>query len=130
MPHSADIFLGLFFMHRLCSLNNIPDNQSKGFNIAGVSFFVVRKQQAVHVYLNQCPHLGIPLEWQTDQFLDSTNSLIVCAMHGAQFLIESGQCISGPCSGQALTPIEHRIEDDHIWVSLPATPADSSTQNA
>jgi len=65
-----------------------------------------------------CPHRGVPLEWQPDQFLDPSASLIQCATHGALFLIESGECVAGPCAGQFLTALDSREDEQGIWVQL------------
>lgn len=100
----------------LCRSDELHDSQSLGFDQDGLSLFVVRYQGKVYAYRNHCPHLGINLEWQPDQFLDSDGCLIQCAMHGALFLIESGHCISGPCTGQSLKPLACREEDGHILV--------------
>lgn len=78
--------------------------------------FAVRKGQTVYFYLNQCPHLGLPLEWQANQFLNSDQSLIQCATHGALFEIDSGQCIAGPCQGQALIALDIEVRDGFIFI--------------
>ncbi len=98
--------------HALCHINDIEEGKSKGFTIKAneTSIFVVKKNQTLYGYKNSCPHLGIELEWLEDQFLDSEGSLIQCSTHGALFLIEDGQCVSGPCQGQALTPISLEID--------------------
>ncbi len=70
------------------------------------------------VYRNRCPHRGVPLEWQPDRFLDPSASLIQCARHGALFLIESGECVAGPCEGETLRAIDSREDGDGIWVDL------------
>ena len=105
-------------MRALCHTDTIAEGQSKGFELEGQSVFVVRKLDQFFVYHNQCPHLGINLEWLPDQFLDSDGCLIQCAMHGALFLIEDGQCIAGPCQGQRLTAVAHEIHEGQIWISL------------
>ncbi|MCA6060167.1 Rieske (2Fe-2S) protein [Thalassolituus sp. ST750PaO-4] len=105
-------------MRALCHTDTIAEGQSKGFELEGQSVFVVHKQGQFFVYHNQCPHLGINLEWLPDQFLDSDGCLIQCAMHGALFLIEDGQCIAGPCQGQRLRAVAHEIRDGRIWVDL------------
>jgi nitrite reductase/ring-hydroxylating ferredoxin subunit len=83
-----------------------------------MQLFAVRKAGAVFVYRNRCPHRGVPLEWQADQFLDPSASLIQCARHGALFLIESGECVAGPCEGEALRAIESREDSEGIWIDL------------
>ena len=103
-------------MISLCHINDINDNQSKGFSIEGHSLFAVKKYSKIFVYLNSCPHLGVQLEMVPDQFLDSSHSLIMCAMHGALFRIEDGLCISGPCLDRALSSIPFDIIDQHIMI--------------
>ena len=105
-------------MQLLCTSTQIPDDQSIGFSLDNKAIFAVRKQGKLYVYRNQCPHLGINLEWLENQFLDTDGCLIQCAMHGALFLIEDGQCISGPCQGQKLTAIEYQELDGQVFVQL------------
>ena len=102
-------------MIRLCAESEVLEGQCKGFQIDGQRLLLVRKDGTLYLYENRCPHRGIPLEWIPDQFLDSSKSLIQCATHGALFLIDSGECVSGPCAGESLktlTCIEH---DGSIW---------------
>ncbi len=106
-------------MQVLCDFDTLQEDQSKGFELDGHSLFAVRKDGLVHVYLNQCPHLSIQLEFMPDQFLDSENYFIQCSTHGALFEIDSGNCISGPCVGDRLTPIESKTENNQIFIRLP-----------
>ena len=103
-------------MKLLCNSEFLPEAQSRGFDVDGLSLLAVRRNGQVFVYRNRCPHRGVALEWRPDQFLDSSASLIQCATHSALFLIESGECIAGPCEGQALTSIACREDQDGIWV--------------
>lgn len=108
--------------HIICDtaqLAAIDEPGSKAFRIHDQSIFVVKHAGGIFFYHNRCPHLGIELEWVEDQFLDVDNSLIQCSTHGALFVINSGECIYGPCLGQALEAIEHHIENDQVIVSLP-----------
>lgn len=104
-------------MQALCHSDEIAEGQSKGFDLEnGTSVFVVRKHGKLYVYKNQCPHLGINLEWVPDQFLDNDSCLIQCSMHGALFLIADGHCISGPCQGDSLTPVPFTIKDGNLYL--------------
>lgn len=104
---------------RLCALADIPDNGSKGFNLDGRKLFGVKQQGKVYLYQNSCPHIGISLEWVKDQFLDSSGSMIQCANHGALFVIKTGKCVTGPCSGRSLTPVYFSIDAGDIFISPP-----------
>jgi len=103
---------------RLCALTDIPEGGSKGFQLSGRKLFAVKKLGKIYLYQNACPHLGIALEWVEDQFLDSSRSMIQCANHGALFVIESGKCVSGPCSGQRLVPMAYELRDDVVYISV------------
>lgn len=103
----------------LCRIDAIADDASRGFDIAGTAVFAVKKDGRIYVYRNSCPHLGITLEWNEDQFLDADGALIQCSTHGALFIIESGKCVAGPCIGKALIPIAHRIEQGNVMIELP-----------
>lgn len=97
-------------------LDQIPENGSKGFDWQGTRFLVVRLNSQLYLYENRCPHLGIPLEFLPDQFLDREKRFIVCANHGALFEISSGYCVSGPCGGQTLTSRSFTIRDGHLYI--------------
>jgi nitrite reductase/ring-hydroxylating ferredoxin subunit len=101
----------------LCHINAIRDGESKGFYHQALNIIAVRKQQSLFLYLNSCPHLGVPLEWQADQFLNNDKSLIQCNTHGALFEIDSGQCISGPCHGTHLQAIDFYIKEDKVFLT-------------
>lgn len=103
---------------RLCKIQDIPTNSGKGFLLNNNKIFVVSKNNAFYGYVNNCPHANIPLDWDNDNFLDADHDLIQCSTHGALFLIESGECVSGPCSGQSLQPIKLHLEQDAIVVFL------------
>ncbi len=103
---------------RLCDLRAIGDGQARGFELDdGLSVFVLRRGDAYFAYLNRCPHTGVELNWQPDQFLDSEGRYIQCSMHGALFRVEDGACLRGPCAGQALTPITLRVRDDGLYLA-------------
>ncbi|MCQ4321373.1 Rieske (2Fe-2S) protein [Stutzerimonas stutzeri] len=103
-------------MIRLCDASDVTEGQGKGFEREGQRLLAIRKEGTLYVYQNRCPHRAIPLEWQPDQFLDSSGSLIQCATHGALFLIDSGECVAGPCAGQALRALPCIEQDGTIWL--------------
>ncbi len=107
----------------LCRLDEIPDNGARGFPAAPGGFtglFAVRRGDRVFVYVNSCPHIGLPLEPLPDRFLDARRQNIVCSAHGARFRVEDGVCVSGPCLGEALEAVEARIVDGAVVVPADA----------
>lgn len=103
-------------MSILCHSDEIAEGKSKGFQIAETFLFAVKKHGKIYVYKNSCPHLGIQLEWQDDEFLDIDASMIQCSSHGALFKIENGECVLGPCQGQSLIKIDFTLEQGMITV--------------
>jgi nitrite reductase/ring-hydroxylating ferredoxin subunit len=106
-------------MRRLCRTDDIPDGGAKGFpgpDGAFTGLIVIRQGERIYVYENACPHIGTPLDWTPDRFLSADGQYLICATHGAQFTIASGLCISGPCRGDHLTPINVEIIDGLIHV--------------
>lgn len=103
-------------MHLLCTSAELAEGQSRGFTHEGVELLGVRREGQVYLYRNRCPHRGIPLNWQPDTFLDSSASLITCAHHGALFLIENGECVAGPCEGDALSDLTCHENSQGIWL--------------
>jgi len=106
-------------LRALCRLDELPDGTSRGFPPASGGFaglFAVRQGDAVHVYVNSCPHLGLPLDWMPDRFLSADGSRIVCATHGAEFRIADGACLQGPCRGDRLEPVMAQVNDGILLV--------------
>jgi len=101
---------------------SIPVKGCKGLTESGqpaleTPFFAVRQGDQIHLYRNHCPHLGLPLEWMPDQFLDREGHYIQCATHGALFRIDNGLCVSGPCQGESLEAIPYQQDEKSIIIS-------------
>ncbi|MBF8779924.1 Rieske (2Fe-2S) protein [Pseudomonas fulva] len=112
-------------MQFLCHSNDLPEGTSRSFTTEGLQLFGVRRQGQVYLYRNRCPHRGIPLEWRTDAFLDESASLVRCAHHGALFLIETGECVAGPCEGERLQALDSLEDSRGIWLSDRPAPAEA-----
>lgn len=98
-----------------CRLDDIPDGEGRGFEVeGGEDIFVVRRGDKAYGYLNVCPHASSPLDWVENQFMSLDKSHILCATHGAEFRIEDGFCVLGPCRGQSLTPVAVSIRDGGV----------------
>lgn len=104
-------------MRELCHLSQLSENSAKGFRSTLGPIFAVKHDGDIYVYKNECPHLGVNLEFEKDQYLNNDGALIQCAMHGALFEKETGRCVSGPCQGESLTPVDFTIIDDVIHVN-------------
>jgi nitrite reductase/ring-hydroxylating ferredoxin subunit len=104
----------------LCHTREIPEGKSKGFTITindrALELFVVHFRGEFYAYQNHCPHTGINLNWQADQFLDITEQRIQCSTHGALFRITDGHCEWGPCIGKHLRPLTIHEIDDQLFL--------------
>jgi nitrite reductase/ring-hydroxylating ferredoxin subunit len=105
---------------RLCRLDDIPDGGSNGFVVErdGVrrGYLAVRRGGRVHVYVNVCPHIGSPLDFQPGQFLNRERTLIQCSTHGALFRIEDGYCLAGPCAGKSLEAAPTEVAGGAVYL--------------
>ena len=107
----------------LCRLDEIPDGEARGFPPLPGGFtglFAIRQGDGVRVYVNACPHLGLPLEPLPHRFLDGARHYAVCCAHGARFRVEDGFCVSGPCAGDSLEAVPARLEDGVVVVAADA----------
>lgn len=103
----------------LCAPHELAEGQSRGFKAAGLNLFAVRRRGRVYAYRNSCPHREIPLGYDAEQYLDGSGRLLQCGHHGALFLIETGECIQGPCLGDVLEALPCREDGQGIWLEAP-----------
>ena len=104
----------------LCALDDIPDGDSNGFftetTDGRLLYMVIRQGEDVFVYRNACPHTGMPLDFRPGKFLNLDKTLIQCSTHNATFRIRDGFCVTGPCAGDRLTPVDVEIRDGHLYL--------------
>jgi nitrite reductase/ring-hydroxylating ferredoxin subunit len=112
--------------YAICSFNEIPSQRAKGFNLMIVGedgkpkpwpIVVVRWGRQVFGYVNRCPHNGVKLDWERDQFLDQNGTSLLCGKHGSTFELSTGACAGGPSKGHGLTPIALAVLDGDICVT-------------
>ena len=80
------------------------------------SVILHREGETIRAWLNVCPHAGRRLDWAPGKFLLDKQGHLVCAVHGATFELQGGQCIAGPCRGAALRTIPVVVEDGLVRV--------------
>lgn len=107
----------------ICHSEVLSDPGSYGFEVEHlaevVEGFLVKNDGQYFAYRNTCPHTGAPLDWVEHQFLDVEGALIQCAVHDARFMIDTGECVMGPCPGESLEKLEIEIEGDQIYLKTP-----------
>ncbi|MFT7015997.1 MAG: nitrite reductase/ring-hydroxylating ferredoxin subunit [Pseudohongiellaceae bacterium] len=103
-------------MIKVLDSSELEEGKSVGIEVNNQHLFAVRKDDQLFLYWNRCPHLGTPLEWEENRFLDSDAALIQCSTHGALFQIEDGHCLVGPCKGKYLQPVAFTLDSDAMMV--------------
>lgn len=101
----------------LCRLQELPENGCREFVVDDQQIFVVRQDDEIFVYLNQCPHIGTPLNWKPDQFFDYEGKYLQCYSHGALFEVSTGLCVAGPCSGDFLVAVPFQCRDEILYLT-------------
>jgi nitrite reductase/ring-hydroxylating ferredoxin subunit len=81
------------------------------------SLILHRDGDAVRAWLNVCPHAGRRLDWAPGRFLRSKEGLLVCAVHGASFELQRGECVAGSCRGDALRAVAVEVRDGAIYLA-------------
>ncbi|QSP95959.1 Rieske (2Fe-2S) protein [Marinobacter salinisoli] len=103
---------GLFLEFRI----HQPDRDPDTIPLTGFAFLQDGNPAA---YVNQCPHLGVELNWMPGRFMDTDNLFIQCSTHGALFKPGTGECITGPCQGEYLTALDVRVEEGQVQIRFP-----------
>ena len=117
MNETAEIAVG--------RLDELADPGCREFQIGAGDWpfrgFVVRRGEQVFAYQNFCAHVGHPLNWVPDGFLNKKDTAIQCASHGAQYEIDTGLCFAGPCIGKSLRKVDVELRDGEIYATGPVT---------
>lgn len=77
--------------------------------------FVVRYRALPRAWLNRCRHRPMPLDMNDGRFFSLDGHHLVCSTHGAHFRASDGLCVSGPCPGLSLEPVDVVERDGGIW---------------
>lgn len=105
----------------LCPLDALDDPGARAFSFgegaAQFHMFLVRKDDELRAYVNECPHGRTRLDHWPDTFLTLDETRIICAAHAALFRIADGFCVSGPCAGKSLTPVPVEIVEGTVRIA-------------
>ncbi len=93
----------------VCALAELAPGRGREFRFGAFRLLALRQGDAVHGYVNACPHFSIPLNYRPDEF-HVYGDEVMCAHHSAMFRIADGVCIDGPCRGAALTAVPLAVE--------------------
>ncbi|MBL1272378.1 MAG: Rieske 2Fe-2S domain-containing protein [Oceanospirillales bacterium] len=112
----------------ICSKQTLESGQFVEFSLAAteqnvdtlpLTGFAFLDGTTPKAYLNKCPHMGVELNCMPGRFMDTDNLFLQCSTHGALFKPRDGECIAGPCQGDALTALDIREAGVILEVRLP-----------
>lgn len=105
-------------LRTICQFADLPPGEGREFDLSTdgelLHLALFRLDDGVRAYRNACPHQGRSLSWAPGQFLVEDDGRLVCPHHGASFDLASGECVSGPCRGAALTAIEVSVRQGQV----------------
>lgn len=110
----------------LCRIEEIPDRGARSALIdspgGGFEVVLLREGTQVFAYHNECPHAGRALDYVPGKFLVK-DGRIICAAHGATFMVADGSCYAGPCRS-GLVSVAVSVADGAVWAGpAPVTPS-------
>jgi len=112
----------------LCKIEGMADpgtrNVVLGEGPDELDIVIVQTAGVRHAYINSCPHEYIPLETFPNHFLTEDKKHLLCSGHGAQFVLATGECVSGPCFGKSLTRLLIEERDGALYLADPRAPED------
>ena len=101
----------------LCLLSDLEEMQTIELTLEERQLFAIRQDNQLYAYWNSCPHMGIPLNWMPEKFLDLDGIFLQCSSHGALFQISDGECVGGPCVGDHLSPVTLKQDGDQYFIA-------------
>ncbi len=79
------------------------------------SIILMAVDDGLVAFRNACPHAGFELGFSGAALHCEDDQLLKCSVHGALFRRDTGVCVSGPCEGARLKPIELVISGSMVF---------------
>lgn len=103
-------------MNPIGNVEDFPDNSTHGIDTGERALLIVRRAGELYIYENLCPHTRETLDPRGGSLAASNGLLIRCQRHAAEFVAETGECVSGPCQGDTLNPIPFTLSGSDIYL--------------
>ena len=94
----------------------LEENSSRSVTLEGRDLLLVNCNGGLYLYENLCPHARDTLDPMGGNLSDDSGQLVRCQRHGATFLATTGECVSGPCQGEFLTPVSFTSSGDSVYL--------------
>lgn len=103
-------------MQLVCSMEELTDGSAKRFMLSGRDLIVIRIKGKLFAYRNECPHMNLPLTNRSKGIFDKDQGRLVCMQHAAEFDIENGFCVKGPCQGMELESVNIETNNGKLFL--------------
>jgi nitrite reductase (NADH) small subunit len=115
--------------HCVGPLDDFPSDEPREVRLDAQSLVILRCDDAIHAFRNECPHQGAPLcsgrfagtmvpsEPGTLEY-GLRRDVIRCPWHGWEFRVSSGQAVFG-ISSRRLAKYETDLRGGDVYVRLP-----------
>jgi len=103
-------------MEVICDANDISEGAARRFSVKNLDLIVVHRYGIFYAYRNECPHMNLPLTNRSKGIIDKNQKHLVCIQHRAEFDIENGFCVKGPCQGMELEPVNIETNNGKLYL--------------
>ncbi len=103
-------------MEVICDAIDISEGAARRFLVNNLDLIVVQSHGRLYAYKNECPHMNLPLTNRSKGKIDKNQKHLVCMQHGAEFNIENGFCVKGPCQGMELEPVNIETKNGKLFL--------------
>ena len=112
----------------LCRVEDLTRTGAKTLELGEgqdiLDVLVVKTGEDICAYIDSCPHQFIPLETFPDHVFTQDRKFLICSGHGALFAPATGDCVDGPCAGEALDRLTISERDGAVYLDDDRTPAE------
>jgi nitrite reductase/ring-hydroxylating ferredoxin subunit len=103
-------------MSRIGNIADFADNSTSSIQVDYLVLLIMKRGESVFIYENKCPHILDTLDPEGGSVASPDGLLIHCQRHGAEFLSDTGECVSGPCLGESLIPVAFTLSSGDIYL--------------
>lgn len=101
-------------MQLICHINDVAEGEARRFLIGSDNLILARTNGKLFAYRNECPHMNLPLANRSKAVINKEQNHLMCIQHAAEFSLENGLCVKGPCIGMKLEPVSIELTDDNV----------------
>ena len=102
----------------ICESDQLSEDDALRFLLKDYNLILIRRKGKLFGYRNECPHMNLPLTTRSKAILSNEQDHLLCSQHAAEFDIQNGLCVKGPCVGMELETVEVELIDGKIFLKV------------